>query len=196
MNRFLPLLALGALVAVACDEVPTEPLTPEGAAVATFDVTVTGDPVGNQDAVFPSTNEYNEANGWAHVVYVDVAVGQVTLDFVSTRAFYSCFEYRIDDAAPPTSNPNPNADVTDGYWEYTCRNNSSAEMTFTAGQYVDIRMAFGAERDERFDWTRFYVLTPPNKDECKNGDWEALGFKNQGQCVRWVETGKDSRTDG
>lgn len=34
---------------------------------------------------------------------------------------------------------------------------------------------------------------PTDKDECKNGGWEAFGFKNQGQCVRFVETGKDSR---
>lgn len=37
---------------------------------------------------------------------------------------------------------------------------------------------------------------PTTKDECKDGGWqspefEALGFKNQGQCVRFVETGKD-----
>jgi hypothetical protein len=69
-------------------------------------------------------------------------------------------------------------------------------MTFSAAGHVDIRMGFGAERDERFDWTRFYVLSLENKDECKDGEREALGFKNQGQCVRYVETGKDSRTEG
>lgn len=31
------------------------------------------------------------------------------------------------------------------------------------------------------------------KDECKNGGWEQYGFRNQGQCVRFIETGKDSR---
>ena len=30
-------------------------------------------------------------------------------------------------------------------------------------------------------------------EQCKNGGWEGLGFRNQGQCVRYVETGKDSR---
>jgi len=29
--------------------------------------------------------------------------------------------------------------------------------------------------------------------QCKNGGWESLGFRNQGQCMRFVETGKDSR---
>lgn len=34
---------------------------------------------------------------------------------------------------------------------------------------------------------------PQTKDECKKGGWEDFGFKNQGQCVRFIETGKDSR---
>lgn len=37
------------------------------------------------------------------------------------------------------------------------------------------------------------VFDPVEKDECKAGGWEAFGFKNQGQCVRFVNTGKDSR---
>ena len=34
---------------------------------------------------------------------------------------------------------------------------------------------------------------PQNKDQCKDGGWESYGFANQGQCVRYVQTGKDSR---
>lgn len=34
---------------------------------------------------------------------------------------------------------------------------------------------------------------PQTKDDCKNGGWADYGFKNQGQCVRFIETGKDSR---
>ena len=34
---------------------------------------------------------------------------------------------------------------------------------------------------------------PLTKDQCKDGGWETFGFSNQGQCVRFVETGKDSR---
>ena len=37
------------------------------------------------------------------------------------------------------------------------------------------------------------ILDPQTKDDCKNGGWEQYGFKNQGQCVRFIETGKDSR---
>jgi hypothetical protein len=34
---------------------------------------------------------------------------------------------------------------------------------------------------------------PTEKADCLNGGWEAFGFANQGQCVRFVETGGDSR---
>lgn len=34
---------------------------------------------------------------------------------------------------------------------------------------------------------------PTTKADCMKGGWESYGFKNQGQCIRYVETGKDSR---
>lgn len=34
---------------------------------------------------------------------------------------------------------------------------------------------------------------PDDKDDCKGGGWEAYGFRNQGQCIRFVNTGQDSR---
>jgi hypothetical protein len=30
------------------------------------------------------------------------------------------------------------------------------------------------------------------KDDCKDGGWESFGFKDQGQCIRFFNTGKDS----
>ena len=33
--------------------------------------------------------------------------------------------------------------------------------------------------------------TPTSKDQCKNGGWQSFGlFKNQGDCVSFVNTGK------
>lgn len=192
-------LACAGLALAACSESGDLPTEPEiGGPLFTVN-TPTGEEQVGTSAVFPSTNEINYNLGWAHVLFADVAVEQVTLEFVSLRGFYSCFEYRIDDEAPTSSangGVNYNPDITDGLWNYTCQNNSSAQLTFNAAHHVDIRMGFGAETDERFDWTRFYVLSLENKDQCRDGDWEALGFKNQGQCVRYVETGKDSRTGG
>lgn len=34
---------------------------------------------------------------------------------------------------------------------------------------------------------------PETKTDCKKGGWQEFGFKNQGQCIRYVNTGKDSR---
>lgn len=34
----------------------------------------------------------------------------------------------------------------------------------------------------------YYNLT--SKEQCKNGGYKAFGFKNQGQCIRFVNTGK------
>jgi hypothetical protein len=37
------------------------------------------------------------------------------------------------------------------------------------------------------------VAEPTSKDDCKNGRWEEFGFRNQGQCIQFVNTGRDSR---
>lgn len=147
------------------------------------------------DVAMPSTNEANRTNGWAHVNVVSVDPGALTLEFVSTRAFASCFEYRVDGSGP-TSPTNFNTDIHDGLWPFTCVNNSTALLTLRAAALVEVRMVFGAERDERFDWTPFHVPAKEDvatKEDCKNGGWEAFGFRNQGLCIRFVETGKDSR---
>lgn len=106
--------------------------------------------------------------------------------FVSTRNFSSCFEYRTDgDESQSTGNNfNPNAH---GLYPYVCVNNSKAEQTIQADEYVEVRMVFVAESDERLDWTRFDVIPlPTNKDQFKNCGRMDHGFKNQGHCVSFV----------
>jgi hypothetical protein len=137
----------------------------------------------------PSTNEANEADGWAHFDVVEVRVGEVEIDFVSTRSFASCFEYRSDDEGP-TAAANFNTAIHDGLWDFVCVDNSTIRQTIVADTHVDIRMVFGAEADERFDWTRVDVLAPPPplaKDDCKSGGYESEGFSNQGRCVASVQ---------
>jgi hypothetical protein len=34
---------------------------------------------------------------------------------------------------------------------------------------------------------------PFESDDCMDSAWGFFGFKNQGQCIRFVETGQDSR---
>lgn len=54
--------------------------------------------------------------------------------------------------------------------------------------------AFGVT-DPRYGWFTSILgpAGPTEKADCLNGGWEGFHFKNQGQCVRYVETGKDSR---
>lgn len=113
------------------------------------------------NSVTPSTNDINRTNGWAHVDQLTKEVGTTSLQFISTRGFYSCFEYRTDgDTSQKISDINYNSAVTDGLYPYYCQNNNSSTHAITANQYVEVRMVFGAEKDERFDWTRFDVLYP------------------------------------
>lgn len=109
-------------------------------------------------AAMPSTNDQNRINGWAHVDQTAVGVGSITLQFISTRTFYSCFEYRTDgDTSQKIAENNYNTAVTDGLYPYTCRYNDTSSLTLSAAEFVEVRMVFGAEDDERFDWTRFDV---------------------------------------
>ena len=143
-------------------------------------VSIAGAALADVNPVTPSTNDINRTNNWAHVDLVATNVGSVDVEFISTRGFYSCFEYRADGDTSQSSGVNYNPAITDGLYPFTCVRNETVPMTLSANEYVEVRMVFGAETDERFDWTRFDVLT---KDDCKSGGWEALGFKNQGQCI-------------
>jgi hypothetical protein len=51
--------------------------------------------------------------------------------------------------------------------------------------------------DQVYPWHQFDNITldaahPTNKDECRNGGWENFGYRNQGLCIRFVETGRHS----
>lgn len=150
---------------------------------------------------FPSTNENNEANGWPYVDEVDDDNCEVTLEFVNDTNSLAYFEYRIDGEVPEeTYGPHPviSGDViypgvtVDGRGEP----DPVAEIrAFTASSTVEVRLALGGERDWDFDWTTFTVPScdPETKNDCKDDEWEFYGFWNQGQCIRYVNTGKDSR---
>ena len=60
---------------------------------------------------------------------------------------------------------------------------------------VDVFMESGGDAFTGYDDVSFTLEPhdPATKDDCKNGGWEAYGFRNQGQCIRFVNTGKDSR---
>jgi hypothetical protein len=132
-------------------------------AVALVSVAMMGTATGAVvNSVTPSTNDINRVNGWAHVDVLKVDQGQprsMTFRFTSTRDFYSCFEYRTNSGRSQVLTENGglnyNSSVTDGLYPYVCVENSTQDVTITTTQRVEIRMVFGAETNERFDWTRF-----------------------------------------
>jgi hypothetical protein len=145
------------------------------------------------NAVTPSTNDTNRDNGWAHFNVVAERRGEVDVEFVSTRTFASCFEYRVD-GEDPTGDPNFNPDITDGLWEFVCVNANTEQRTFT-GETLEIRMVFGAERDERFDWTEVEIPAPLAADDCKSGGHDGEGFSNQGRCIASVKANEHANFD-
>jgi hypothetical protein len=134
-----------------------------GGLILTFALVGTVSAVVN--AVTPSTNDINRTNGWAYVDQISQGVGTTDLKFTSTRGFWSCFEYRTDgdtsQVIAENNGVNFNTNITDGLYRYFCERNGNETATIQANEYVEVRMVFGAETDERFDWTRFDVLPAP-----------------------------------
>lgn len=65
------------------------------------------------------------------------------------------------------------------------------------GQVYLNQYNYGAiDPENAVDYTTFWhagVTDPVTADDCRDGAWEDAGFANQGQCIRFVNTGKDSR---
>jgi hypothetical protein len=89
------------------------------------------------------------------------------------------------------NSPLPPSDIVDGgYVPHIFIDDNSQDVTVNDvnNQYVSASFDF---RDGRADvYTHFL---PETKDDCMKGGWEDFGFKNQGQCIKFVNTGKDSR---
>lgn len=149
---------------------------------------------------FPSTNADNRTNGHPHVNVVSQDNCEVTLEFVNDTNSLAYFEYRVDGIVPDSAtseHPIVTGDVIYPGVPVDGRNDPNPVVvteTFGATDMVEVRLALGGERDWDFDWTTFDVsCDPETRDECKDGGWETFGFRNQGQCIRYVNTGKDSR---
>jgi hypothetical protein len=77
----------------------------------------------------------------------------------------------------------------------------SSATDVTAGTLVDSYWASGSspifEAMGEWQYTPAVSLNaqnnPKTKDECKKDGWQKFGFKNQGLCIQYVNTGKDSR---
>jgi hypothetical protein len=93
------------------------------------------------------------------------------LNRVRRWAILAFFEYRIDGQVLTSGTSHPVVigdfiypgicvDGRTGPGQPVCGDGTPEIMTFTAAEYVEVRLALGGERDWDFDWTRFDVLLP------------------------------------
>ena len=111
---------------------------------------------------FPSTNEQNREQGGPHVNFDDAGIGEVTLEFVMPHDYLACFEYRTDgDTSQAIDDEHFNPWLDDDLYPFFCIEDGTVTDAFEVDEYVEIRLAFGAERDWDFDWTTFEAAPPP-----------------------------------
>ena len=114
-------------------------------------------------------------------------VNSVTLDFWNNAAGLAFFETRIDGIQTGST---PHFVVTgdtihSGGTAVSANSVAPVTKTFTANNYVDIRLALGGEADNRFDWTRFYVTpSAPVPDAGSTLFLLGLGFAGIGLVRR------------
>lgn len=93
-----------------------------------------------------------------------------------------CLTLEIDGFAP----------LTDSYGTITGAASSSPE--FSAGAIPGWEAFPSGPTGVDYDLTISPAIADPqSKDQCKTGGYEDYGFDNQGQCIQFVNTGKDSR---
>lgn len=167
---------------------------------------------GTETFVAPSTNALNfnqqvpnrVGQSAPYVLHEGTDIGDITLMFVNEAPGLAFFEVRIDGETIGTD-PHPIVSTTvvhpttgqvaliDDVVHPGVSVPSGAGpvvQTFEADELVEVRLALGGERDWDFDWTAFHVpSTADARDACKNGGWEALGFRNQGKCIQHMNTG-------
>lgn len=99
-----------------------------------------------------------QAVAWtpASVTFVSATADSVTVELSAPNPWWACFEYRTDGDTSQSLGANYNSAYPDLY-PYWCLNNQTVQRTIPANEYVEIRMVFGSESDERFDWVRFDV---------------------------------------
>lgn len=72
----------------------------------------------------------------------------------------------------------------------------TSEVSFTAVAGTTYHIQVGNPLGDTVDFQLTWTSTggdPTTVDDCKNGGWAAYGFSNQGRCIQFVNTGKDSR---
>lgn len=124
------------------------------------------------DGDFTGWRVWDDLTGWHNHPEIPYEAGEwSTLEIELTEAG-STFDLTID-GSPATS---------------------SAAGTTNIGEVIVNSFNYGsAAQSYDVHWSNFAtgdVITLDSKDDCKNGGYEAFGFKNQGQCVSSLMTNR------
>jgi hypothetical protein len=156
-----------------------------------------------------------------HVNLVSVGDGEIVLEFVNPFTDFACFERIIDgNTSDIASATHPTQGIEGPRYRDVCVSNGASVRTFAAQATVEVRLAYMSHPDWYFDWVNFPEVAAPEPEpeapadpehgpvkggagkkaarhaemaNCMQGGWQDHGFHNQGQCIRVVNTGKDSR---
>lgn len=87
----------------------------------------------------------------------------------------------------------------EGFWNNAAGIVSEGEFAFwRVYPHRPFRLEFMMEGYEPFPFLSDVLIWndgigPDSRDGCMRGGWEDFGFRNQGQCIRFLNTGTDSR---
>jgi len=146
----------------------------------------------------------------ASIVITDPSANEVVSGVVNFAATYTDedgddavqWAVRAGSCTSGTVAGNVDGYTTDFDWDGETFTASIDMSSLTPGEYCFVVNPTEDAGDENLRATQNFTLeapadpepeTPDSKLACMKGGWEDFGFKNQGQCVRFVETGKDSR---
>lgn len=135
-------------------------------------VQTTGDLQGNAFGwVAPSTNALNAASqapghvgqNNPYVLFNSNAIGSITLDFFNLAPGLAFFEIRKDGIATgSTAHPVVAGDTIHSGGNSVLTGTSELGLVYSVSDFLDVRLALGAERDWDFDWVRFYAEPASN----------------------------------
>jgi len=85
-------------------------------------------------------------------------------------------------------------DTENEFANYIINGEAAGGMTATGSNIGQVFLNHynDGERDY-FAYWHAGIPSPKTIDDCKKGGWQNYGFRNQGQCIAFVNTGRDSR---
>jgi hypothetical protein len=125
------------------------------------------------------------------------AVGQTYCVTATVSAGHGgVFVFKAEPTSGSAATPDPD------FAEVPADSNNQAQFCFTSATPGEVQISAAARSFNIHEIpvgyaTVTFVAGPTDKDQCKNGGWQAFGvFKSQGDCVSFVATGGKNPPSG